>query len=118
MPLSKFFNSKPNSRAKPAVQKKDKEQRQNRLKDKHMQGFEIPEMPKHTELEKRIFTLGRTDKDFRQCHAVKNDGTRCGCQSETFTVFCHAHNSQGYGLFTLAVMAQIDAVKIQRMENK
>ncbi len=43
-----------------------------------MQRFEIPEIPRHTELEKRILALGRADKDFRQCHAVKNDGVRCG----------------------------------------
>jgi len=70
--------------------------------------FTFPAIPKHTELQKRIYSLGRTSKDFRRCHAVKNDGTRCGCQAMTFEVFCHAHLLQGFGLFTLVVLARLE----------
>lgn len=76
-----------------------------------LHGFALPELPKHTDIQKKVFALGRTSKDFRRCHAVIRDGTRCGCQANTFEVFCHSHLRQGYGFFTLAVIAQVDAVK-------
>lgn len=69
------------------------------------------EPPKRTELQKRVYMLGRTSKNIRRCHAIKENGTRCGCQANTFEVFCHSHLTQGYGLFTLAVIAKVDAVK-------
>lgn len=71
-------------------------------------GFTLPEIPKHTELQKHIYSIGRISKDFRQCHAVKGDGKRCGCQSMTFEVFCRTHLLQGFGLFTLAVLARLE----------
>jgi len=53
-----------------------------------------------------------------KCHAIKDNGRRCRNDAMTGEVFCHSHLSVGYGLFTLAVVAQIDAVSIQRMENR
>ncbi len=70
--------------------------------------FALPELPKPSKLKERIFALGKISKDFRQCHAVKSNGLRCGCQSMTFEVFCHSHLAQGFGLFTLAVLAQLE----------
>lgn len=72
--------------------------------------YTFPVTPKYTELQKRVYLLGRTSKDFRRCHAIKENGTACGCQANTFEVFCRSHMAQGYGLFTLAVVAQVETV--------
>jgi hypothetical protein len=56
-----------------------------------------------------IYEIGVFNPKFRQCHAIKADGTRCRCQSGAYEVFCHSH-LRHYGLFTMAVMAQVQAV--------
>lgn len=82
-----------------------------------MQEFTLPEIPKHTELQKKVYRMAKNDSQLRQCHATKENGSPCRCKAMTFEVFCHSHLAQGYGLFTLAVVAQVGTVKIQRMEN-
>jgi hypothetical protein len=44
------------------------------------------------------------------CKANKDNGTACQCYAMKGQVFCHSHLAQGYGLFTLAVIARIETV--------
>ncbi len=75
-----------------------------------LEGWTLPELPKKTPLQKKIIHLARIDGNFSKCHAIKDNGRKCRNDAMTGEVFCHAHLSVGYGLFTLAVIAQSDLV--------
>lgn len=72
---------------------------------------ELLEMPQneYTELQNRVFELRKLHRELRVCNATTATGRKCGCPSDSFGVFCHGHLRQGYGLFTLAVLARIGA---------
>lgn len=52
------------------------------------------------------------DIHFRNCHAITENGYPCRCKAMGGAVFCYAHLLQGYGLFTLAIMAMLEPAKI------
>jgi hypothetical protein len=66
----------------------------------------------------RPIILSKRSLPIGTCKANKDNGTACQCYAMKGQVFCHSHLAQGYGLFTLAVMAQVGTVSIQRMENR
>lgn len=70
----------------------------------------LPPVPKATELQKRVYRLAKIDNRYKQCHAVKDNGRKCRNTADTGEVFCHAHLVRGYGLFTLAVLAELESV--------
>lgn len=49
----------------------------------------------------------------RECKAMKLAGVPCRCYAVKGQTFCKAHLMQGYGLFTLAVMAQVGAAIVK-----
>lgn len=65
-------------------------------------------MQKRAELQKKITYLARNDKRFKNCHAITENGYSCRGKAMSGEVFCHAHLLQGYGLFTLAVLAELE----------
>lgn len=72
---------------------------------------------KATITQKKIYTLAKRDMRFRKCYAVKANGSPCRCNATVGSVFCHIHTAQGYGLFTLAVIAQLEqTAQINNME--
>jgi hypothetical protein len=74
-----------------------------------MNNNNLPPVPKATELQKRIYHLAKDDNRYKQCHAIKDNGRQCRNAADIGETFCHAHLVRGYGLFTLAVLAELES---------
>ncbi len=82
-----------------------------------MTEFVLPESPKQTELQKRISLMAKHNIQLKKCHATIMSGYPCRCKAMSSEVFCHAHLMQGFGLFTLAVLSQLE-VSLRSGGNK
>lgn len=59
------------------------------------------------EFQKRIYSMRRIGRQFKNCHAITESGYSCRCKAVSGEVFCNSHLRQGFGLFTLAVLAML-----------
>lgn len=73
-----------------------------------MSEFVLPRMSKQTKLQIRISLMVKHNNQLKKCHATIMSGYPCRCKAMNGEVFCHAHLMQGFGLFTLAVLAQLE----------
>lgn len=78
-----------------------------------MQELTLPLLPKKTELQKRIYSMQKIDRNFKKCHAIGENGYSCRCKAMSGELFCHAHLLRGFGLFTLAVLVMLEPANRQ-----